>query len=1412
MADRGVYGALENFREGKDPGVTLEKFQKYLKRAKMVFATAEIDTDPKKKSFLQIWGGEDMMRLFEHVGKVAEADTFDAAMTKIENALKGQINEVYPVYKLFCEMPQGRRTFGEWYPAVYEQAKQCNLAEYTPERAARDAMTMQTDNNQLRKRALAEGPSFENFVKLGIAMESATAQAGKMERTESVSAIQHKERERMYAGKGPGKPPTQLCDFCGYNPKTAHSKGKCPAKGKKCNKCQKRHHFAHAKACPQRVYAVSGSEEEDSESESEEGEVGRVQVINQVDSAKEMENMVEIRFNDIPLEVKVDSGCSKVIIPEKVYKQISKTTRLIKTKVRLRPYGMKDHLEVLGGAKVRLTAQAGASMETWCYVVKGFQTESLLGSEEAKRLGILEIHAKGKPADIQAIRASMKAEDQSKQRKETIQAILDKHDKLFQGIGKFSDQEIRFNVDPTVKPVVQRERPVPLGYRPRLSEHLKELRDNDVIEGPLDSTVPHDWVSNVIITEKKSTGKIRMNVDMRHANIAIRETHFPVPTVRDLRHKLNGATTFSKLDLRHAFHQMVLAPESRGLTTFYTHEGLYRFKRLVMGAGPASQEFHEKLRLGMIGLQGVIQIEDDILVYGATQEENDERLQAVLQRFHDKGITLRKEKCEWSTDSVIWFGYKFSKDGMSPDPAKVETIRSMPKPTNAAEVKSFLQMCQYNSMFMFDTEETYSDTTAPLRALLRKDVKFKWTKRCEESFIQLREGLMSDKVIVPWVQGRPTKVHVDRGPLGVAATVYQQEPDSGYWKTINYTSRALTEAEQGYAAVEGESLAIYQGLRMNRMHLYGIPFKVITDHQPLVSLYNNPRKEGPMRVERHRTKLQGFNFTVEYCPGARNPTDYNSRHPLALSSYTSQDLADMDMDDDEELYINRVIESDLPDAVTMKVMKDYTNKCDVMAKLKYCIIHKGNIHTKDPDLAPYKHVFPELSVMRQLIMRGEKIVVPRALQEDVVALAHSTHQGSTKTKQFLRARVWFPAMDRMVDEYVQSCIPCQAATSGTSVEPVKPTELPEHPWEHLAMDFKGPVGKEFYFLVVVDEYSRYPEVAVVKSTAAEAVLPELDRILSTHGVPQKIKSDNGPPFKSQEMVHHAKQWGYFHQKISPEQPTSNGLAENFMRMVVKLAHTAYIEGKDPKREIYKYLLTYRATPHSTTGIPPAELLFNRPVQTTIPKMPRKHPQHKQLKARDAQKKQEMKQYNDQRRHARNHTIKIGDKVLVSQKKSTTKPPYNPTPMTVTKVKGSMVTATVGRKHITRDASKFKSLPSGRQLHGNIKTTLQANNLQEDAEAYYTWYTPNTDTVDQHQPAVAHPEEQPQNEQGVIPEGEGEERERNIYEEVEQAMQENPAREQRNANIQRERRVSRKPKYLHDYVTDNLGENEGGGVM
>jgi len=123
---------------------------------------------------------------------------------------------------------------------------------------------------------------------------------------------------------------------------------------------------------------------------------------------------------------------------------------------------------------------------------------------------------------------------------------LSNYDKLFEGIGKTKGQVINFQIDPDIRPVVQKERRVPLGYQQKLSQHLEELKQHDVIKGPLDSTVGHNWILNVAITEKKDNKKIRMTVDMRHANMAIRPTHFPMPTVQELHHKLNGSTPFSK--------------------------------------------------------------------------------------------------------------------------------------------------------------------------------------------------------------------------------------------------------------------------------------------------------------------------------------------------------------------------------------------------------------------------------------------------------------------------------------------------------------------------------------------------------------------------------------------------------------------------------------------------------------------------------------------------------------------------------------------------------------------------------------------------------------------------------------------------------------------------------------------------
>ena len=224
-------------------------------------------------------------------------------------------------------------------------------------------------------------------------------------------------------------------------------------------------------------------------------------------------------------------------------------------------------------------------------------------------------------------------------------------------------------------------------------------------------------------------------------------------------------------------------------------------------------------------------------------------------------------------------------------------------------------------------------------------------------------------------------------------------------------------------------------------------------------------------------------------------------------------------------------------------------------------------------MRPYKDIFRELSVAKQLVLRGRRIVVPESLWQDIVALAHIGHQGATKTKQYLRERVCFSKMDAMVEEHVKACKPCLVATPGDNYQPLQPSTIPDRLWQHVATDLKGPVGNQFYLLLVIDEYSRFPVVEIVTTTAADKVIPLFDKIFATHGIPEKV-SDNGPPFNGEDMRMYAQQRGLCHKKITPAQPGSNGLAENFIKMLLKVGHTAYSEKKDPRHEVYKYLLSY----------------------------------------------------------------------------------------------------------------------------------------------------------------------------------------------------------------------------------------------
>ena len=219
------------------------------------------------------------------------------------------------------------------------------------------------------------------------------------------------------------------------------------------------------------------------------------------------------------------------------------------------------------------------------------------------------------------------------------------------------------------------------------------------------------------------------------------------------------------------------------------------------------------------------------------------------------------------------------------------------------------------------------------------------------------------------------------------------------------------------------------------------------------------------------------------------------------------------------------------------------------------------------------------------------MVIPQALQDRVLSICHEGHLGIVKSKQLLRSKVWFPGIDKKMEARCKGCLACQATVTQKSRTPIIMTETPSEAWERVAADFCGPFPTGELVLVVIDERSRYPEIEIVNSTSAESTETALEKIFATHGNPQVLKSDNGPPFNSHAFKDLCIQKGIQHRRITPRWPEANGLVENFMKSVGKATKTAHAEGKNWMTELYRYVANYRQTPHPATGKSPREVFI-----------------------------------------------------------------------------------------------------------------------------------------------------------------------------------------------------------------------------
>ena len=937
------------------------------------------------------------------------------------------------------------------------------------------------------------------------------------------------------------------CFRCGNRP---HPWESCPAREAWCHRCKRKGHYESQ--CRSRVVADLQCEENcggGADSAIDAAFLGTM------DSNRESTWRTKLLLSGLECDFKLDTGAEVTAISDQTYQSISNCPLTVPDKKLYGP--AQNKLEVLGKFEGSLSHQGKTCKQT-IYVVKGLKT-NLLGLPAIVSLNLI-----ARLGGMEEAKVSNSND------------IPEKFSSVFQGLGNMGEP-YDIKLKPDAKPyALFTPRNIPLPLRPRVEEELQRMEKLGVISKV---DMPTPWCAGLVVVPKKN-GKVRLCVDMQPLNKhVLREVH-PLPKVDETLAQLSGAKFFSKLDANSGFWQIPLSERSKLLTTFITPQGRYCFNKLPFGICSAPEHFQKRMSHILAGLDGVVSSIDDILVYGKDREEHDTRLTAALKRILDAGITLNREKCEFAKSRILFLGHIVGQCGVQVDPERVKAINEMSPPENISKLRGFLGMVNQLGKFSYNLAEL----TQPLRELIKKGRVWAWDSAQQEAFTRVKEELCKSPVLSFYDPNAATKISADASSYGLGAVLLQEH--NSVWKPVAYASRSMTKTETRYAQVEKEVLAITWACDKFATYIIGLKVLIETDHKPLIPLLGSKHLDDlPPRILRFRLRLARVDYSIVHVPGKLLYTaDALSRAPRSTTEN------DVELEEDTE-HMMEVVVGHLP--ATKQKLCEYARaqaSDPVCAKvLQYCQQGWPDKHHIETHLKPYWKVRGELTVGQDLLLYGQRIVVPKSLQQETLRRIHDGHQGIQRSQLRARLSVWWPGVGSQIKSFVQNCPTC-VRNHTPRHEPLMSTPLPDYPWQKVASDLFYWKGE--HYLVVVDYFSRYPEVIKLKSTTSSMVIEALKAIFSRHGIPEMFVSDNGPQYASGEFARFASRYNFLHITSSPYFPQSNGCAERAVQTIKKRLK----DSDDP----YLTLLIYRSTPLPWCSLSPSQLLMGRRLRANLP--------------------------------------------------------------------------------------------------------------------------------------------------------------------------------------------------------------------
>ncbi len=1153
-----------------------------------VFVAHEIDDVDKQRSVLLAACGTDTYQLIRALVQPAKPGekSFAQLVELLKEHFTPRPSEIVQRFKFHSRNRRHGESVAVYVAELRRLTEGCNFGT-SLQSMLRDRMVCGIGDEHMQKKLLSETAlTFNIALKIVTAVETADKNLhdihGDRAFQGQVHSLTQRGQRRSDRGsssrdekQGNNAEARKPCFRCG---KTNHNPNNCFYKNEKCHKCGKKGHIA--KVCK------SSSDSTQKQHGKSKAKVNKVSVDAEYEDGVEdiFENSlfhvgtqdvrsgratypqpyyITVLVNTTPVVFEVDTGSPVTIVNEQTAREIGiSPSDVYATKVPLKSY--TGQVVDLKGHTTVEASYRDASYSLQLSLANG-NGPNLLG-----RSWILPLNFDLRDVSINNVSNL------------SLQDVLDKHSSVFEeGLGTLKGFEAHINVDPTATPRFYKPRSVPYALRQKIETELDRMLGEGIIE-----PVKYSEWACPIVPVLKPDSSVRICGDFKlTVNRVSKLEQYPIPTLEDLCTKLSGGQKFSKLDMSHAYQQLLLDEESRKYVVINTHKGLFRYTRLPFGVASAPAIFQRMIESVLQGLDYSAGYLDDIINTGVDDAAHLRVLDSVLQRLSDAGLRLRRDKCVLMAEEVEYLGYKLDAEGLHPVEKKISAIQDAKVPQDVKELRAYLGILNYYHRFL----PNLPDTLTPLYRLLQKDVKWSWGRAEQRAFEKSKTLLQSSDLLIHFDAMKPLLLQCDASPYGLGVVLAHSLPD-GTERPISFASRTLTKAEQNYSQLDREGLSVMYGLRKFHKYVYGRHFQIVTDHKPLVSLFNEhnpvPQMTSP-RVQRWAVLLRAYDYTIVHKKGTQHTNaDALSRLPAPNTDPPLPELTVLMLTGLDTLPVRAAdISAETTKDSTLSNVREYVTRGWPQS---------GKV---DIQFEPYYRVRSELSIMDGCLLRGSRVIIPPKQQPSILTELHQAHPGITKMKGLARSYVWWPHLDTDLEATVQGCDNCQEHRNSPSAAPIHPWEFPSKPWQRIHIDYAGPfMGNTF--LIVIDAYSKWIEcVPTSSSTSASTTINQLRRLFSMYGLPETLVSDNASAFVGEEFANFMSLNGIEHITSSPYHPAGNGLAERAVQIVKDGLRK--IQGDTIATKLYRLLFSYRLTPQSTTGMSPSSLFMGRRLRSRM---------------------------------------------------------------------------------------------------------------------------------------------------------------------------------------------------------------------